>query len=132
MRALVVDGEGRYESIVSLLLEKAGCEVVHANNGLEDIQEVVRKDFDFVVLDWMIPSWSAGEGLKLSDRWISAMKPEAAPVPVLLYSAFDLRLLQFPLCRNFQVRSFLSKNSTPSEQAQALEQFVVELQNGEC
>lgn len=132
MRVLVVDGERPQDSLISSLLERTGCEVIHADNGLADIPKITREEFDFVVMDWMTTDWANGKTLQMNDELLDAYHFQKEPVPVLLYSANDLRLLQFPLCRNFHVRSFLSKRAAPSEQIQILEQFVTELENGEA
>lgn len=129
MRVLVMDGVEEKDSMISTLLAQTGCEVVHADC-VAEIQEVARQQFDFVVMDWMTPDWIGGRTLALNDDVLEEILPGAAPVPVLLYSANDLRLLQFPLCRHFHVRSYLSKNATPEEQGYLLEQFVSELANG--
>jgi CheY-like chemotaxis protein len=55
LRALVVDDDKAIRTLVKLVLQRAGFEVVTAENGFEAIERLADRDFDVVTLDLMMP-----------------------------------------------------------------------------
>lgn len=54
-RALVVDDDPAIRTLVRLVLQRAGFEVVTAANGCEAIEAIATGEFDVVTLDLMMP-----------------------------------------------------------------------------
>lgn len=124
MRVLVVDDNPAQRAVMVYLLEEMGCEVMESENGMLGLERISRFRFDFVVMDWMMPEWNGGQTLKNCDVLLSKTEPEGPTVPVLVYSGQPLNLMQLPTCRHFQIRSYLSKKATPSQQRRLLHRFV--------
>jgi two-component system, OmpR family, response regulator VicR len=60
-RILVVDDEEGILKIISLMLEKAGYEVVTAGNGADGIQTFNDSPFDVVITDLLMPGINGDE-----------------------------------------------------------------------
>jgi CheY-like chemotaxis protein len=83
-RVLVVDDEPRVRDVARRLLERLGCEVVTAEDGLE-AQEVVDAEagrLDAVLLDLVMPRCSGEEAL-------AAIRRSHPGLPVLLTSGYS-------------------------------------------
>lgn len=65
MKILVVDDERDSRGLLSLLLTKAGHEVVEAADGESAIKEFKHCDCSVVLLDWMLPGMS---GIEVAKR----------------------------------------------------------------
>jgi DNA-binding response OmpR family regulator len=80
--ALVVDDDRDIRELVSLVAQRAGCEVVEAANGAEALAAVDRALPDIVILDVAMPGISGLEVCRqLRDD------PATRDVPVLMLSA---------------------------------------------
>lgn len=130
MRVLVVDDEPAHREVMSYLLNGLGCEVVHSANGLQSLQQILNNHFDFVVMDWRMPEWSGGQTLERCDLMLERVQPGAPVTPVLIYSGQAMNLMQLPMCKHFQIRCYLSKKATPSQQQRLLHRFIGELRRG--
>lgn len=65
MKILIVEDDGDTREVLSLLLTKAGHEVIEAADGESAIKEFTNCDCSVVLLDWMLPGMS---GLEVADR----------------------------------------------------------------
>lgn len=83
---LVVDDE--LQSVLPLitLLEKAKVPFTYAKNGVEAINELSKRHFRLIFMDFYMPQLSGLETLTKADRVISELYP---PTPVIFYSGKD-------------------------------------------
>jgi two-component system, OmpR family, phosphate regulon response regulator PhoB len=81
-RILVVEDETEIRQLIVLHLKREGFDVTETGDGEQARQLMSARDFDLVVLDWMLPSFS---GLELT-RWVR--KHQAAKrTPILFVTA---------------------------------------------
>lgn len=130
MHALVVDDEPAHREVLTYFLEDMGCQVTQTANGLQSLRAILNSRFDFIVMDWRMPEWNAAQTLQRCDTMVHKMEPEADSIPVLIYSGQALDLMNLPVCKHFQVRSYVSKKATPFQQQRLLRQFIEEIKRG--
>ena len=80
--ALVVDDDLDIRQLVSLVAQRAGCEVIEAANGAEALAAVGRVLPDIVILDVAMPGMS---GLEVCEQL--RRDPATRHLPVLMLSA---------------------------------------------
>lgn len=81
-KILAVDDEKHIVRLVQVNLERAGYEVITANDGREALQKVKDEQPDLVVLDVMMPYMDGFEVLQNLRR-----NPETADIPVIMLTA---------------------------------------------
>jgi len=81
-KILAVDDEKHIVRLVQVNLERAGYEVITANDGREALQKVKDEKPDLVVLDVMMPYMDGFEVLQNLRR-----NPETAEIPVIMLTA---------------------------------------------
>lgn len=81
-RILIADDQPGITRMLSLLLEKAGYEVLTAESGKEALDIVTTEAVDLVILDVMMPDLS---GIDVCRQL--RMQPETARIPVMMLSA---------------------------------------------
>jgi DNA-binding response OmpR family regulator len=80
--ALVVDDDHDIRELVSLVAQRAGCEVVEAANGMEALAAIEHAHPDIVILDVAMPGMS---GLDVCQQL--RQDPSTREVPILMLSA---------------------------------------------
>lgn len=81
-KVLVVDDEKNIRRLVQINLERAGYEVMTANDGMECLQKVAEFNPDLIVMDWMMPILSGHESLKRLQA-----NPATKAIPVIMLTA---------------------------------------------
>lgn len=81
-KILAVDDEKHIVRLVQVNLERAGYEVVTANDGKEALQKVAEENPDLVVLDVMMPYMDGFEVLQNLRR-----SPATRDIPVIMLTA---------------------------------------------
>lgn len=81
-RVLVVEDEGEIRQLIVLHLKREGFDVDAVEDGEEARQLVATRNYDLLVLDWMLPSLS---GLELT-RWVRKRSP-STKTPILFVTA---------------------------------------------
>lgn len=81
-RILVVEDEAKLAQFIELELKYEGYEVQVAGDGLAGLTTAREKDFDLVILDWMLPGIS---GLEICRR----LRLTGNKVPIILVTAKD-------------------------------------------
>ncbi len=81
-KILAVDDEKHIVRLVQVNLERAGYEVVTANDGKEALQKVAEENPDLVVLDVMMPYMDGFEVLQNLRR-----NPATRDIPVIMLTA---------------------------------------------
>lgn len=57
-RILIVDDEQNIREVLKEYLEFNGFEVITADDGYEAVDMCKREDYDFIVMDIMMPKWT--------------------------------------------------------------------------
>ncbi len=81
-KILVVDDEPSIVTLLTFNLEKAGYEVISANNGLDAIEKVTSEKLDLVILDLMLPEM---DGMDVCKQ----LRQQQIMVPILMLTARD-------------------------------------------
>lgn len=93
MKVLVVDDIVLNRVVLSKMLTKLGCEVVHANNGKEAVEAFSKHEFPLVFMDLLMPVMDGYDATreirKIEDpqarrTYISAVKPRNAGSSLML------------------------------------------------
>ena len=82
-RVLVVEDSAANQIVIRTLLEKSGCTVMLANNGLEAIQSVMNDHYDLVFMDISMPVM---DGYEATGK-IRALETTAFRVPIIALTA---------------------------------------------
>ncbi len=82
MRILLVEDEAKVASFLERGLREAGYDVVLADDGSSGYEQARNGEFDFMILDWMLPGLS---GIELCRR----IREQDSDVPVILLTARD-------------------------------------------
>ncbi|KPJ85617.1 hypothetical protein AMJ57_02570 [Parcubacteria bacterium SG8_24] len=83
-KVLVVDDDPLYLDAYSLKFEKAGFEVIRAEDGEECLEAVKRDKPSVIVLDILMPKMGGLEALNILKN-----DPETKRIPVVISSALD-------------------------------------------
>lgn len=81
-RILAVDDEKHIVRLIQVNLERAGYEVVTANDGAQALAIVEQDPPDLIVLDWMMPQLNGYETLKKLKA-----DPKTEHIPVVMLTA---------------------------------------------
>lgn len=102
---LLVEDNRTNQMIASRLLEKAGCHVVIANNGVESIEQLQQKQFDIVLMDCQMPIM---DGYEASQ----AIRKSGNHIPIIALTA-NAQQTDREACLNAGMTDFLSKPFKP-------------------
>ena len=69
---LIADDTFITQAMMMTRLKKMGCEVTVADNGQEAVEEVKRKSFDCIFMDYHMPILDGVEATRLIRRWEAA------------------------------------------------------------
>ncbi len=118
-KVLLVDDEPDIRKLAKLLLQRAGYEVLVAENGLEGLAKAEAAHPEVVLLDVMMPGMSGFDVLK-------RLKENAATqdIPVIIFSALGADR-QINMSRQLGAESHLEK---PYQAQQLLEQVRLAIQ----
>ena len=82
IKVLIVDDEPAQRELLKYNIEKAGFQVIVANNGRDAIEKIEEEGPDLVVLDWMMPEAS---GIEVCREMRS--RSETRLLPIIMLSA---------------------------------------------
>ncbi len=106
LRVLLVDDD--VESIIPmhLVLAGMGCEITIAFNGETAIDQLIKRPFDLVILDWVMPDLNGIDVLKKTQSIIVrdqsiVKKWKQSKVPFITYSAVSFKDVEIPDCASF-------------------------------
>lgn len=120
---LVVDDNRISRSIVAHHFESLGCKVTQVDTGERSILELLNRNYDLIVLDWKMPSLDGRDTLMIGDR-ILQKRLNDMRVPVIIYSDFDFRLMNFPEVDCLVIRSLVAKSLSQTSQRIRFKQAV--------
>lgn len=106
MRILLVDDD--VESIIPmhLILAGLGCEITIAFDGRSAINHLLKRPYDLLILDWVMPDLGGQDVLKKSQSMIShdvsiTKNWPSHSLPFVTYSACAFKDVEIPNCSNF-------------------------------
>ena len=99
------------QRVVTKLLEKHGCVVTVANDGLEALQILERGNFDVVLMDVQMPVL---DGLEATSRQREREKSSGAHIPVLALTAYAMQG-DADRCRQAGMDGYVAKPVHPAE-----------------
>jgi len=82
-RILLVEDNDSNRQLIKLMLNKRGCEVTTASNGLEALQALAENDFDLVLMDIQMPVMDGLEALKQLRAGAYAVRNPRIPVAAM-------------------------------------------------
>ncbi|MCU0535684.1 MAG: response regulator transcription factor [Hydrococcus sp. Prado102] len=82
MQILLVDDEAQLTDPLSQVLSREGYEVNVADNGIAGLELALQKDYDLLILDWMLPRKS---GIEICQE----LRSRGIKTPVLFLTAKD-------------------------------------------
>lgn len=122
LKALIVDDEPTVRLLLTRILRReVQCAVTEATNGLEALELLAREQFDFVVIDVMMPIM---DGLELLEAIRGT--PNLQHLPVMVLSAVRDEV-QVRRLVSLGISAYLAKPLRPSDAAARVQRFVSSL-----
>lgn len=122
VKALIVDDEPTVRLLLTRILRReVQCAVTEATNGLEALELLAREQFDFVVIDVMMPIM---DGLELLEAIRGT--PNLQHLPVMVLSAVRDET-QVRRLVSLGISAYLAKPLRPSDAAARVRRFVASL-----
>lgn len=116
---LVVDDNAINLKVASLLLERAGCNVVLAENGSEAVAKAEERTFDLILMDMRMPVM---DGLEATQKIISTSPLNAlTPIVAVTANAYES---DRRACLEAGMVEHLAKPLKPSALRQVLQRYV--------
>jgi len=103
-KILVIEDELEYAELVKVRLEMVGYEVTIAVDAYSGTQEIIKGDFNLIVLDLMMP---AGGGFSILERMRKIPGKSMIPVVILTGQYIDNEVKE--KAKNLKVSAILSK-----------------------
>ena len=118
-KILVIEDEFQFAKMVKLRLESVGFEVHIAGDAYDGTQQVLKNDFDLLIVDLMMP---AGGGLALLERVRKFPSKSLLPVIILTGKTVDDVLRK--QADDLDVNAIISKPYDSQEFAQKVMSLV--------
>ncbi|NUP98371.1 MAG: response regulator [Armatimonadetes bacterium] len=123
-RILAVDDERHIVRLIQVNLERAGYEVMTANDGVQALEMVAQDKPDLIVLDWMMPQLNGMETLKRLKA-----NDATAEIPVIMLTA---KSQDADVFRGWQsgVDCYLTKPFNPMELLTFVKRIFEDIESG--
>lgn len=118
MSILVAEDHAINQLLIKALLEKAGCQITLANNGLAAVCMTMTKRFDAILMDCQMPLVDGYQASQQIRAWEASQRIQN-PVPILAVTALNL-LGDRDKCIQAGMSGYLSKPFTALELYNAL------------
>ena len=118
-RVLVVEDSAANQIVIRTLLEKSGCTVVLANNGLEAVQSVMNDRYDLVFMDISMPVMDGYE----ATGEIRGLESPSSRVPIIALTANVFSEDQ-QRCLDAGMDDFLAKPVNAADLKEKLRQWI--------
>jgi DNA-binding response OmpR family regulator len=115
---LIVDDEATLLNILCMVLEKAGYQVITAEDGIEALNLLDGHRPDLVLLDDMLPHLSGGEVCQKIKN-----DPRFQGMPVILYSA-GARVRDRNYIRQIKADAAVCKPFKPQDMVKTVERYI--------
>lgn len=118
IKVMVIDDSNTIRRTAEVLLTKAGCEVVTANDGFEALSQIVDHKPDIIFVDIMMPRLDGYQTCALIKN-----NPEFKDTPVILLSSKD-GLFDRARGRSEGADEYMTKPFTRQELLEAIQRHV--------
>jgi two-component system alkaline phosphatase synthesis response regulator PhoP len=118
-KILIVEDEIDFAKMVKLRLQAAGYEVQIAGDAYTGTQEIIRNDYDLIILDLMMP---AGGGFSLLERIRKI--PSKTLVPVVIVTGKTINNEDRLKAKELDVAAIFSKPYDSTEFVETLKSLV--------
>jgi DNA-binding response OmpR family regulator len=118
-KILIVEDELDFAKMVKLRLLSVGYEVQIAGDAYTGTQEIVRNDYDLIILDLMMP---AGGGYSLLDRIRKI--PSKTMIPVVILTGKTISNEDREKAQEYNVSAIFSKPYDSTEFLETLKSLV--------
>jgi CheY-like chemotaxis protein len=108
-RVLVVDDSPESTMVLEACLMRLGCEPVILDGSLEAVDEITTRDYDLIILDWLMPEEDGPGVLLRVDQLLNKLDPLVdgawanRSIPVVVFSSLEPDEIDLPHCRHFNV-----------------------------
>lgn len=116
---IVVEDELNYAKMIKMRLEAVGYKVTIANDAYSGTQQIIKNDFDLIILDLNMP---AGGGFSLLER--IRKFPAKASLPVIILTGSNVNEETVRNAKNLGVSAIFSKPYDPPKFLRAVEKLV--------
>ncbi|MGZ2369209.1 response regulator [Ancylomarina sp. YFZ004] len=116
-RLLLVEDNKLNQIVVKFSLKRFGYEIITANNGIEAIEEFKQGEFDFILMDVMMPEMDGLEATKLIRKL-----EKGKDIPIIALTA-DVITATVNKCKDCGMSSHMSKPFEVEKLFEILESF---------
>ena len=124
MQILVVDDDPNIIEMVKVNLEIEGFKVIYADNGKEGIEIAKRAKPDLILMDWMLPSMSGIDAVKLLKA-----DPVSKDIPIFMLTARS-QVNDIDQAFKAGADNYITKPFNPVELASVLQSKLNKIQRG--
>mgnify|MGYP000911737183 FL=1 len=113
IEVLVIEDEPAASLVLQKSLQSAGCKVDVSYDGYSGINKLLEKDYELIILDWMLPNMMGNEFLRLADSKIRAQhgaNNTREPIPIVICSSKEIDDIQLPIVSSFGYYYYWNKS----------------------
>ena len=113
INVLVIEDEPAASLVLQRSLQSAGCKVDLSFDGYSALNKVVEKDYELIILDWMLLTMNGREFLRLADSRIRAQlgaNNAREPIPVVICSSKEIDDIELPIVSSFGYYYYWNKS----------------------
>ncbi len=127
IEVLVIEDEPAASLVLQKSLQSAGCKVDTSFDGYSALNKLVEKEYELIVLDWMLPTMTGKEFLRLADSKIRTQlgaNNSREPIPVVICSSKEIDDIQLPIVSSFGYYYYWNKSLPFSTVINSLETIL--------
>ncbi len=113
IEVLIVEDEPAASLVLQRSLQSAGCRVDLSFDGFSALDQIVEKNYELIVLDWMLPTMTGKEFLRLADSRIRAQLGAnnlREPIPIVICSSKEIDDIELPIVSSFGYYYYWNKS----------------------
>lgn len=113
IEVLVVEDEPAASLVLQRSLASAGCKVDVSYDGYSALNKLVEKEYELIILDWMLPTMTGNEFLRLADNKIRTQlgaNNSREPIPIVICSSKEIDDIQLPIVSSFGYYYYWNKS----------------------
>ena len=112
---------------VKAILEDMGYVIDIGFDGRGAVENLVKQDYDLVILDWLMPDFCGGEALEFAQKMIDEGGQESSiTIPFIAYSGLKTEKLDVPETKNFQMIDHWQKPMNVVELTKKIHEYFSE------
>ncbi|WP_298288885.1 PAS domain-containing hybrid sensor histidine kinase/response regulator [uncultured Lutibacter sp.] len=119
LKVLLVEDNKTNQLLAKIRLEKWGCKVAIANNGIEGVKLTQKEDFDIILMDIQMPVMDGFEATKIIKNDISE---KASKIPIIAMTAYTSNA-EINRAMNYGMEDYIFKPFKPTELFDILKKY---------